>query len=314
MSVAMIIGSEGQDGRLLRERLERDGGAVVGIDQAVARDPSGIGIGPVDILDPQAVAAAVEKAQPAEVYYLAAFHHSAEDQPPPTDLEAMEKSLAVHVRGLLHFLEAIRQKSPRSRLFYAASSHVFGQTSQVPQNEDTPIRPGCVYGITKAAGLHCCRFYRERHAVAASVGILYNHESPLRGEAFVAQKIVRGAIRIQRGEQSRLVLGDLSARVDWGYAPDYVDAMTRILRLGEGGEFVVATGQAHTVQEFVETAFGLLGLDWKRHVEVKPSILAKRKLDLVGDASRLRRLTGWKPTVDFPEMVRLLLRGAGGAV
>jgi GDPmannose 4,6-dehydratase len=314
MNVAMVIGSEGQDGRLLCDRLGRDGWAVIGIDRGVVRDGAAAGIGPVDILDAASVERAIERAQPAEVYYLAAYHHSSQDPHPPAALEMLDRSFAVHVRGLVHCLEGIRRTSPRSRLFYAASSHIFGEARVCPQDEATPVAPVCAYGITKAAGLHCCRFYRQRHGVFASVGILYNHESPLRAEAFVTQKIARGAARIGRGEQDRLVLGDLSARVDWGWAPDYVEAMTRMLRLDEADDFVVATGEAHSVGEFAETAFALLGLDWRKCVEEKPSILAKGKLNFVGDAGKLRRVTGWQPTVTFPEMVRLLLRAQGAAV
>ena len=310
MSVAFIIGSEGQDGRLLAGLLERQGTGVVGIDQGLLRDGPGLGLAPVDIAEADTVARAVEKARPAEVYYLPAYHHSSQDLPAPDELKLMEKSFEVHVRGLVHFLEAIRRFSPQTRLFYAASSHVFGEPPSSPQDETTPISPVCIYGITKAAGLHCCRYYRASHRVFASVGILYNHESPLRAEKFVPQKIVRAAVRIHGGSRERLVLGDLAARVDWGYAPDTVDAMVRILRQDSADDFVVATGEAHTVEEFAQTAFSLLGLDWRQHVDVKPSILGKPRRNLVGDARKLRTRTGWRPSVSFAEMVHLLVQAA----
>jgi GDPmannose 4,6-dehydratase len=310
MKPVLVIGCEGQDGRLLCERLSAEGREVMGIDQGIVRPPRGVEIPPTDIMDASAVEAAVKLLQPSEIYYLAAYHHSSQDLPAGGDLEVMERSYAVHVRGLLHFLEAIRKVSPRSRLFYAASSLVFGDPRTSPQNEETPLEPLCAYGITKTAGVHCCRMYRSRWGVFASAGMLYTHESPRRGGAFVAQKIVRGAVAIKKGIQDRLVLGDLSARVDWGYAPDYVDAMTRILRVDRPGDYVVASGQAHTVKEFVETCFALLDLDWRRHVDEDASLLARRRQKLEGDATRLRRDTGWRPSVDFAELVRVLVRAA----
>lgn len=218
-----------------------------------------------------------------------------------------EKSHAVHVLGLLNFLDAIREAAPQARLFYAASSLVFGDAASERQDERTPVNPRCIYGITKASGLHCCRFYRETHGVFASGGILFNHESAYRQEKFVSQKIIRAVLEIAAGRREKLVLGDLSARIDWGYAPDFTDAMTRILSLDRAEDFVIATGEAHSVGEFVEIAFRLAGLDWKSHVEETPSVLQRRRPVLIGDASKLRNATGWKPSVTFPEMVCLLL-------
>jgi GDPmannose 4,6-dehydratase len=209
----------------------------------------------------------------------------------------------------LNFLEAARVKSPKSRLFFASSSRVFGAPPSSPQDETTPLNPECVYGITKAAGQRCVRYYRQAHGLFAAAGILYNHESPLRAPAFVTTKIVRGAVAIRRGQQSKLVLGDLDAEADWGYAPDYVDAMRQILRLPAADDFVIASGASHTVRNFVEAAFGLVGLDWNAYVEVAPGLISgQRRSSLVGNTAKLTAATGWKPSVSFTELVRILVQ------
>jgi GDPmannose 4,6-dehydratase len=175
------------------------------------------------------------------------------------------------------------------------------------QDENTPLRPFSPYGITKTAGVQLCRMYRDSHGVHASVGFLYNHESPLRKSNFLSTRIVRSAVEISRGRRTKLVLGDLSARVDWGYAPDYVEAMIRILQLNSADNFVISTKESHSVEEFVEVAFTHLGIDWRQHVEVQPSVVVKRFIELVGDNAKLRAATGWSPSVSFQGMVRLLV-------
>lgn len=310
MSIILVIGGDGQDGRLLFDRLSGEGHGVTGLGRCSARsNQTGLPIPVTDILDQAAIQTAIGLLKPDQIYYLAAHHHAAEDKA-PAPAELLRRSFAVHVGGLMNFLEAIRIVSPHTRLFYAASSHIFGQGTTLAQDENTPLAPRCAYGITKTAGLHCCRFYRANYGISASVGILYNHESPLRRAEFVSQKIVRAAIAISRNKSGKLVLGDLSACIDWGYAPDYVDAMIRILALPESDEFVIATGEAHSVQEFVELAFAVVGLDWKTHVEENPSILTKPKLALVGNAAKLRATTGWRPSLSFQQMVETLVKAA----
>src|SRR5581483_8894819 len=254
MKRAVIVGSEGQAGRILFDQLAGTGAAVLGIGSNRTRSTTPDSPVGIDITNRSEVLETVRAWQPDEIYYLAAYHHSSEDKT-GDDAELFERSFEVHVCGLIHFLEAMKQHAPDARLFYAASSLVFGTPSHSPQNEDTPLAPQCVYGITKVAGIHSCRFYRESHDLHVSVGILYNHESPLRRAGFVSQKIVRAAIAIARGSREKLVLGDLSARVDWGYAPDFTEAMQRIVRLTEPDDYIIATGEAHSVQEFVEIAF-----------------------------------------------------------
>jgi GDPmannose 4,6-dehydratase len=301
MSRALVVGSDGQDGRILSDRLRREGSETIG----VGRD--------TDILDRDAVARLVSEFRPDEVYYLAAVHHSAEDRESLGGRDLYASSHRVHVEGLLNFLEALRRERAPAHLVYAASCLVFGEPSASTQDESTPLAPVCIYGITKTTGTYCCRLYRKSAGVRASVGILYNHESPLRKPDFVSKKIVRTAVDIRRGQASKLVLGDLSAVNDWGWAEDTVDAMIRIARLDAPDDFVVATGEPHTVADFVEAVFTRAGLDWKRHVEEDRSRIARRRPPLIGDSSRLRERTGWKPRVGFEEMAARLWDAAWAA-
>jgi len=298
MSRALIIGSRGQDGTLLTSFLK-----------ARAWEVDGIGKGDLDLCRFDSVKAVFSRCYD-HIYYLAAYHHSSQDSIAPSDRELFEKSSDVHVTGFIHFLEGIRSLSPSSRIFYAASSLVFGSPPLEPQSEETPFSPACIYGITKTSGIQLCRFYRKKHGVFASSGILFNHESPLRQRKFVIPKIIHSAIAISRGSHEKLELGDLSARVDWGYAPDYVDAMHRILCLEQPEDFVIATGEPHSVQEVVEIVFSALGLDWRQHVVESPSILTRQRTALRGDIRKLQIATAWKPTVDFKQMILALLEAA----
>jgi len=298
MSRALVIGAHGQDGTLLTSFLK-------------AREWEVDGIGKEDLdlgrFDP--VKAVLARGY-QHIYYLAAFHHSSQDSAVPSDRELYQKSSEVHVTGLINVLEGVRSVSPASRIFYAASSLIFGSPAQEPQNEDTPFAPHCIYGITKTNGIQLCRFYREKHGVFASSGILFNHESPLRQRKFVIPKIIHSAIAISSGSPEKLHLGDLSARVDWGYAPDYVEAMHRILCLDQPEDFVIASGETHSVQEVVAIVFHALGLDWRDHVLESPSILTRQRTALRGDSSKLHKATGWKPTVGFKQMILDLLETA----
>jgi len=306
MKTAIVVGDRGQDGSLMTSRLSREGCRVVGVGRPTTGQPDR---SPVDISDRDAVFDLVGGLEPDEIYYLASYHHAAEEEQPDR-LTLFDRSFATHVSGLLNFLEAIRARSSRSRLVYAASSHVFGQAAAPFQDESTPLNPTAPYGITKTAGIHCCRHYREELDVFAAAAILFNHESPLRRREFVSQKIIRGAIDILEGRSDRLQLGNLAARVDWGYAPDYVDAMIRICRQDEATDLVVATGVSHSVLDFVSIVFRLAGLKTEDHVVEQKDLLRKPAHPLTGDATRLRRMTGWTPSVSFEEMVTLLWRAA----
>jgi GDPmannose 4,6-dehydratase len=313
LSKALVIGCNGQDGSLLCALLHKKGARVFGIDRASEPTQSFVHFSALDICDLPRVNDLLAEARPDEVYYLAAYHHSAEQQKPPGEVVAL--SLQVNTQGLNNVLAAIADSpTPRARVFYAASSRVFGDPDEDVQDENTPMAPVCAYGISKAAGVHLCRYYRRKHEVYASTGILYNHESPLRPEHFVTRKIVRAAVRIGAGLERELVLGNLDARVDWGWAPDYVEAMHAILRLGCPDDFVLATGVLHSVREFVEIAFSAVGLNWREHVVERSGVLEEWRAvkPLCGSAARLQAATSWRPRVSFEEMVRIMVAAEEG--
>jgi GDPmannose 4,6-dehydratase len=311
---ALVIGCNGQDGSLLCSFLHKKGTRVFGADRARGEQTqSFVCFSALDISDSRRVNNLLAEMGPDEVYYLAAYHHSAEQRKPPGEVVAL--SLQVNTQGLNNVLAAIaRSPTSRARVFYAASSRVFGHPAEDVQDEDTPMAPVCAYGISKAAGVHLCRYYRSEHGVYVSTGILYNHESPLRPEHFVTRKIVRAAIRISSGLERELVLGNLDARVDWGWAPDYVEAMHAILQLGCPDDFVLATGVLHSVRDFVEIAFSAVGLNWREHVVERSDVLKARRdvKPLCGNAAKLQRATGWRPRVSFEEMVRIMVAAEEG--
>ena len=260
----------------------------------------------INICDAQEVASLVQFFQPDEVYHLAAFHHSSEDIVSEAG-DLWQQSYPVNTQSLLNFLEAIRLYSPHTRLFYAASSHIFGNPIHEPQDEATPVNPVTIYGITKAMGLFLSRFYREKFGLFVAVGILYNHESIYRSEKYISAKIIQSAIQISKSKQEKLIIGNLNAVADWGYAPDYVMAMKQILTLSNPDDFIIATGERHTVQEFIDIAFQELGLDWKNYVEERHDILIRQMPGLIGNAGKLWEQTGWRPSVTFRKMVQNLI-------
>jgi GDPmannose 4,6-dehydratase len=304
---AIIVGSEGQDGRILFDALAAQGRKPLGIARGRMRSESPWRRSPVDILRAREVFELVRDLKPAEVYYLAAFNHSSTDRL-PDNVELLRRSHEAHVAGTLNFLEAIRLFSPATRLFYAASSHVFGRPKTRVQNERSPLAPETIYGVTKAAGLLACGLYRRRYGVFASAGILYNHEH---GPGFVSRKIIQGVADILNGRCKELILGDLNATADWGYAPDYVEAMQAILRHDAADDFVVAGGKGRSVRQYARTAFSLAGLDWRSYVKEDPRLLTRKTAALVGDARKLKRLTGWRPRVTFERMIAILLAAEG---
>jgi GDPmannose 4,6-dehydratase len=311
VKTSLVIGAGGQDGTLLTQLLAGRGDRVVCVDCDKTWSLPPAVWEPVDILRSEQVLSLVRRTRPDECYYLAAFHHSAEDPGlTPGDTQLFERSHAIHVRGLLHCLHAIAQASPPTRLFYAASSHVFGFPTVQPQDESTPLNPQNVYGITKTAGIHCCRYFRGELGVFASVGILYNHESHLRPPQFLSSKIVRGVLAFQKDPSRKLVLGDLDAVVDWGYAPDYVEAMTRILGCSAPDDFVVATGQPHSVGDFLQIACEIVGVDRRECATLDAHLLRKKSAVLIGNSGKLRTLTRWQPQTSFHDMIEKLIEHA----
>ncbi|MCT7968529.1 GDP-mannose 4,6-dehydratase [Laspinema sp. D1] len=306
---AIIVGHSGQDGTFLYQSLKEQGYTVLGFSRASvgATDDSCLEIKP-DISDINSVYALIKDFKPSEIYYFAAHHSSSEVSVKGNIKNSFDLAQETHVTGLLNFLCAIRDIVPSCRLFYASSSLVFsGQNGEV-QDETTPLSPQGFYGITKAQGMWLCREFREKFDIFASVGILYNHESYLRPHHFLSQKIIQAAIRIASGSSEPLLIGDLSAKVDWGYAPDFIKGFQKILQLDQSGDFIIASGQAHSVREFAEIAFGYFGLDFTKYIVENNSILVRRSLTKIGDPSKLKLATGWDSSFEFKDLVKQLIR------
>jgi GDPmannose 4,6-dehydratase len=239
---------------------------------------------------------------PDEIYNLAAQSHVR------VSFDIPEYTGEVTGMGTARLLEAIRETKIKPKFYQASSSESYGLVQETPQKETTPFYPRSPYACAKAYAFYMVRNYREAYGFFACNGILFNHESPRRGETFVTRKITRAATRISLGLQEKLFLGNLDARRDWGYAPEYVEAMWRILQQDKPDDYVIATGETHTVREFVEEAFGLLGLDWRKHVEVDPNYLRPTEVyKLLGDSSKATKAFGWKPKVSFKNLVRIMV-------
>jgi GDPmannose 4,6-dehydratase len=308
---ALIIGIAGQDGSLLAEHLLSEGYEVFG----VVRQPTSTrfeNLGPIrdriqllqaDVLDELSLVDVLATCRPLEVYNLASpsFVPMSWRQPVLT-----AEFAAVGVTALL---EAIRRVDDSIRFYQASSSEIFGEPREVPQNEETPLAPVTPYGVAKAYGHFITRSYRVHYGLHASSGILYNHESPRRPLDFVPRKIANAAAAVSLGLQSEVLLGDLDARRDWGFAGDYVRAMWLVVRQEEADDYVIATGETHSVRELAQCAFTHVDLDWEEHVRVDETLLrGKAELhDLVGDASKARDRLGWAPQVDFEGLVQLLV-------
>ncbi len=307
MKKALIVGHTGQDGFYLYKHLEEQGYVVLGVARQKIKTNSSKSFKAISIHDALEVYRLLTDFKPDEVYYLAARHHSSQDTI-VNDAELFKESFNVHVLSLINFLEGIRNFSKQSRLFYAASAHIFGDNPPAPQDENTAFNPVCVYGITKAAGLETCRFYHRQHGVYASVGILYNHESPRRSAGFLSRKVVEAARAIKNNQMSELVIGNLNSEVDWGYAPDYVEAMAKILQLPSPNDFIIASAQTHSVRDFIKGVFDYLGLSWEKYVREDPGLITKKaKANLCGNNQKLKKMTGWEPRVRFNELIKVLV-------
>jgi GDPmannose 4,6-dehydratase len=306
--VAIVVGSAGQDGTLLSSHLRERAYAVVEVTRAGVKQADGK-IERINLSDTDQVNTLVAGVNPTEIYYLAAHHHSS-DQNVGDQVKLLQQSYEVHCQGLLSFLDACIRHSPSTRLFYASSALVYGYPDRCPQDEATPMRPVCAYGITKLFGMGLCELYRREHGLFCSAGILFNHESPLRQPRFVSKKIVMAVAAIKRGRQSNLVLGSLDAEVDWSAASDFVEAMPMTLAAEVPQDYVFSSGQRRSLRDFCEIAFSAAALDFRKYVEVKEDIIFRqpRSVPLQGNPDRLKRCTGWKPKIEFEELVSNLVR------
>ncbi|MEN9799907.1 MAG: hypothetical protein RL653_3604 [Pseudomonadota bacterium] len=310
MKRALITGISGQDGSYLAELLLEKGYEVHGMVrrsseekfERIAHLRGRVRLHQGDLLDQFSLAALLQAVKPDEVYNLAAqsFVPTSWSQPVLTgEFTAL---------GVTKMLEAIRHTLPGTRFYQASSSEMFGKVKAVPQDEETPFYPRSPYGVAKAYGHFITVNYRESFGLYAVSGILFNHESPRRGLEFVTRKVTQGVARIKRGLERELRLGNLDAKRDWGYAGDYVRAMWMMLQQPVPEDFVVATGETHTVRELVELAFDHVGLDWQEHVVIDPAFVRPAEVDLlIGNPRRAREKLGWAPTVDFPGLVRMMV-------
>ena len=303
---AIIVGHEGQDGRILTQQLISQQCLVLGIGRDSIKTSDGSNsLTNLNSHNPDEVLALVEAFRPQVIFFLAAYHNSSEDQLDSSG-DLIRKTYDIALTILVNFLEAIRVASPACRFVFAASSHIFINSQNYPQSETTPYAPNSVYGYAKLNGLYLCRYYRHNIGLRVSTAILFNHESEFRSEKFVSTKLMMGAIRIHKGISKQIEIGNLQAKTDWGYAYDYCDAMYRIAQV-EADEFVVATGVLHTVADFAEAAFMNLGLDYRNFVIEKAKKVRNTATFLQGDSTKLRKLTNWKPTVDFRSMVAKIM-------
>jgi GDPmannose 4,6-dehydratase len=307
---AVITGVTGQDGSYLAELLLAKGYEVIGVVRRTSHDSyerighllDRLHVVAADLLDQHSLTTVIRDAQPDEVYNLAAqsFVPTSWTQPVLTgEFTAL---------GVTRLLEAIRLAHPEARFYQASSSEMFGKATETPQRETTPFYPRSPYGVAKVYGHWITVNYRESYGLHAVSGILFNHESPRRGLEFVSRKVTDTVARIKRGKATELRLGNLEARRDWGFAGDYVDAMWRMLQRDEPRDYVIGSGETHSVRELCEVAFGHVGLDWQKYVKVDPRFVRPAEVDvLLADAGQARRDLGWAPQVSFERLVKMMV-------
>jgi len=314
---ALITGITGQDGSFLTELLLEKGYEVYGIVRRSSsfnteridhlyQDPhvpeTRLRMFYGDLNDSSSLNTILRRVQPDEIYNLGAQSHVR------VSFDVPEYTGEVTGLGTVRLLEAIREAGIMPKFYQASSSELYGKVLETPQTEKTPFYPRSPYGCAKAYSYYITVNYRESYNMFACNGILFNHESERRGETFVSRKITRAATRIKLGLQEKLYLGNLDARRDWGYARDYVEAMWLMLQAEEPDDYVVATGETHSIREFLDLSFGMLDLDWKEYVEIDPRYYRPTEVDLLlGDATKAREKLGWEPRVAFPELVKIMV-------
>ncbi len=310
MPKALITGITGQDGSYLAEFLLDKGYEVVGMVRRtstlsfarIRHIQPHIKLVSGDLLDQMSLFQVLNEHRPQEVYNLAAQSFV------PTSWQQSVFTGEATALGVTRLLDAIRMVAPEIRFYQASSSEMFGQVRQVPQNENTPFHPRSPYGVAKVYGHWITVNYRESYDLFACSGILFNHESPRRGLEFVTRKVTHGVARIKLGLANKLRLGNMEAQRDWGFAGDYVRAMWLMLQQDQPDDYVVCTGQTHSVRELCEVAFGHVGLNWRDHVAVDARFVRPAEVDLlVGDAAKAKKVLGWQPTVSFEELITMMV-------
>lgn len=314
MKRAFITGITGQDGSYLAEFLLEKGYQVHGMVRRVAlEDPEHrlwrirhvmkkLVLHSASLESYASIFNVIDRVKPDECYHLAAqsfVSYSFEDE---------FSTINTNINGTHFVLSAIKEKAPKCKFYFAGSSEMFGHAKETPQNENTPFYPRSPYGISKVAGFDLTRNYREAYGLFAVSGILFNHESPRRGFEFVSRKISHGVAEIKSGLSKKLYIGNLEAKRDWGFAGDYARAMWLMLKQDKPDDYVIATGEAHSVREFLEEAFGYAGLNWKKYVVVDKNLYRPAEVNILkGDFGKARKKLGWKPTVKFEELVRMMV-------
>jgi GDPmannose 4,6-dehydratase len=310
MPTALITGVTGQDGSYLAELLLAKGYRVVGVVRRTSHDSyerighllDRVEIVAADLLDQHSLTVVIRDVAPDEVYNLAAQSFV------PTSFTQPVLTGEFTALGVTRLLEAVRLARPSARFYQASSSEMFGKATEVPQRETTPFHPRSPYGVAKVYGHWITVNYRESYGLFACSGILFNHESPRRGLEFVTRKISHGVASIKLGRATELRLGNLDARRDWGFAGDYVDGMWRMLQQAEPDDYVVGTGETHSVREFAALAFAHVGLDWKDHVRVDPSLVRPAEVDLLlADPAKARAALDWSPGIGFQDLVTMMV-------
>lgn len=316
MKKALITGITGQDGSYLAELLLEKGYEVYGIIRRAStfntsriddiyKDPhekTNLHLIFGDLSDSSSVMSILQQVQPDEIYNLGAQSHVR------VSFDIPEYTGDVVALGTLRILEAMQKLGLKSRFYQASSSEMYGKVQAVPQTEETPFYPRSPYAVAKLYGHWITKNFRESYDMYACSGILFNHESPRRGETFVTRKITRAVAHIKAGLQDKLYLGNLDSKRDWGYAKEYVEAMWLMLQQDEPDDYVIATNETHTIREFLDVAFGHVGLDWKKYVEIDPKYFRPAEVDLlIGDPSKAKKKLGWEPKTTFKELAELMV-------
>jgi len=310
MKTAIITGITGQDGSYLADFLLEKGYRVVGMVRRSSTEnferidhlKDKVELRQADLLDQLSLISLIEEVRPDELYNLAAQSFV------PTSWVQPVLTAEFTALGVTRLLEAIRLVSPKTRFYQASSSEMFGKVRQTPQNEETPFHPRSPYGVAKTYGHYITVNNRESYGLFACSGILFNHESPRRGKEFVTRKVTHQVARIKHGLADELLLGNLEAARDWGFAGDYVNAMWLMLQQDEADDYVVGTGKAHTVKDLVEVAFEQAGLNWEDHIRTDPALIRPAEVDhLLADSSKANRVLGWKPKVNFESLIRMMV-------
>ena len=304
---AIIVGCNGQDGTFLQQQLVAENFEVIGISR---NGLSYLNCPPkrwtCELTDPAQIRNLVREFQPDEIYYLAAFHHSSEQKAELDLADFYQRSHQIHTQGLLNFLEAMYHFCKGGKLFYASSCLIYGDSGEHALNESSPLNPTGFYGLTKLEGMRICQYFRDKFNIYACSGILFNHESYLRSEKYLSGKLIRAAIRAKNGDNSKTIIGNPKALVDWGYAGDFVRAFTTMLRQSIPLDCVIATGELHSVEEFAKIAFECIELQYEKYIVHDEQLLIRKNNVRRADPSRIQSM-GWAPSLNFTEMIQTIM-------